>query len=357
MKNKLNIKIKAAIAALMITTCFYACKKDYSSPTGPTSIYNIAQTNLVADNASFNAAFTDPNLVNAWGISISTGGGIWISSNAKGVSTVYDKTGKTLLAAVAIPSATAGKAGSPTGQVFNSTTDFAGSKFIFAGTDGTITAWTSGTTAVKVADRSTNGAEYTGLAMASNGGANFLYAANFKGSRIDVFDKTFTFVSTSSFTDPNMPAGFAPFNIVNIGGQLYVSYAKQLAPANVFDVKGTGNGYVDVFNADGTFVNRFASQGTLNSPWGMALAPAGFADSSPSILVANFGDGRINIFDLQGNAKGQLQNNGQVITIDGLWAIDFLKNNVAGGSPTDPLYFTAGPGGEAHGLFGSLQVH
>jgi uncharacterized protein (TIGR03118 family) len=352
MKNKINIKV--LLAVLLVTTCFFACKKNYSNPT---VAYNISQTNLVADNASFNPVFVDASLINAWGISISGGGGIWISSNGKGVTTIYDKTGKTLLAPVTIPSATAGGMGSPTGQVFNNTTDFAANKFIFADADGSITAWTSGTTAVKVADRSTLGAEYTGMALAADGGANFLYLANFKGAKIDVFDKTFTFTSSRSFTDPNMPAGYAPFNIANIGGQLYVTYAKQLAPANVFEDKGAGNGYVDIFNPDGTFVKRFASQGTLNAPWGIALAPAGFADNQPSILVGNFGDGRINIFDLQGNFKGQLQNNGQTITIDGLWAVDFLKGNITGGNPTDPLYFTAGPAAGAHGLFGSLQIH
>jgi len=348
MKNL--IKIKVLLAALIVTACFYACRKSQNV----VPLFNISQTNLVADNASFGAAFVDPNLVNAWGISISSGGGIWISSQAKGLTTIYDKTGKTLIPAVTIPPAVAGNLGSPTGQVFNSTTDFGATHFIFAGTDGTISAWTSGTTAVKEADRSALGAEYTGLAMASNAGANFLYAANFKAAKIDVFDKNFAFVSTMPFTDPNMPAGFAPFNIQNISGQLYVTYAKQLAPANIFSQPGAGNGYVDIFTTAGVLVSRFASQGTLNSPWGITLAPAGFADAQASILVGNFGDGHINIFDLQGNFKGLLQNQNQVITIDGLWAVDFLKGNVAGGVSTDPLYFTAGPGGETHGLFGNL---
>jgi uncharacterized protein (TIGR03118 family) len=352
MKNKINGKV--LLAVLFATTCFFACKKNN---TNPVIKYNIGQTNLVADNASFNSAFVDASLVNAWGISIGPTGGIWISSNGKGVTTIYDKTGKTLLAPRTIPPAVAGNAGSPTGQVFNNTTDFAASKFIFADADGSITAWTSGTTALMVADRSAFGAEYTGLALGVNGGANFLFAANFKAAKIDVFDKTFTLVAGTTFTDPNMPAGFAPFNVENINGQLYISYAKQLVPANIFDQKGAGNGYVDIFTTNGTFVSRFASQGSLNSPWGIALAPTGFADSQASILVSNFGDGRVNIFDLQGNYKGQLQNNGQVITIDGLWAIDFLKGNVTGGSVTDPLFFTAGPAGGTHGLFGTLMKH
>jgi uncharacterized protein (TIGR03118 family) len=350
MKNMTNIKV--LFAALLLTVCFYACKKDNNN----TSLFNFTQTNIVADNSSFGAAVVDTNLVNAWGISVSPSGGIWISSNAKGRSTIYDKTGKTLLAAVTIPTVVAGHAGSPTGQVFNGTTDFGANKFIFASIDGTISAWASGAIAIKVADRSAAGAEYTGLAMGVNGGANFLYAANFKGNKIDVFDKNFAFVSGPVFTDPNMPAGFAPFNIQNIGGQLYVAYAKQLAPANSFDQPGAGNGFVAVFNPDGTFVKRFASQGTLNSPWGIAVAPAGFADAQATILVGNFGDGRINVYDMQGNFKNQLQNHGQIMVIDGLWSVDFLKGNVvANESATDPLYFTAGPSAGAHGLFGSLM--
>jgi uncharacterized protein (TIGR03118 family) len=348
MKNL--IKIKVLLAALIVTVCFYACRKSQNV----VPLFNISQTNLVADNSSFGAAFVDPNLVNAWGISINPGGVIWVSSSAKGLTTIYDKTGKSLIPAITIPPAVLGNTGLPTGQIFNSTTDFSASKFIFAGADGIISAWTTGTTAVKVADRSLLGAEYTGIALGTNGGANFLYLANFKGAKIDVFDKNFAFVGTMPFTDPNMPAGFAPFNIQNISGQLYVTYAKQLAPANVFDQPGAGNGYVDIFTTAGVFVSRFASQGTLNSPWGITLAPAGFADAQASILVGNFGDGHINIFDLQGNFKGQLQNQNQVITIAGLWAVDFLKGNVTGGLPTDPLYFTAGPGGGTHGLFGTL---
>jgi uncharacterized protein (TIGR03118 family) len=193
--------------------------------------------------------------------------------------------------------------------------------------------------------------------MASDGTANFLYLTNFKGGKIDVFNREFNYVTNKPFWDPNIPAGFAPFNIQNIGGKLYVTYAKQKEPDHMDDQAGPGNGYVDIFNPDGTFVKRFASKGELNSPWGIALAPPGFAGQSQTILIGNFGNGRINVFDMQGNHLGALKVQGQNIVIDGLWAIDFLKNNLPGGSPTDPLYFTSGPDGESHGLFGYLQRH
>jgi uncharacterized protein (TIGR03118 family) len=339
---------KHFLAALLILTCFYSCKKANQS----VQQFSIAQTNLVADTAGYGAAKIDNNLLNAWGIAANPMGIIWIASNHKGVSTVYDKTGKTLIPPVTIPSVTAGQPGAPSGIVFNSTTGFGGNKFIFAGEDGVITAWASGAAAVKVADRSTADAVYKGLALATDAGANFIYATNFKGGKVDVFDSNFNYITSKPFLDASIPAGFGPFNIQNIGGLLYVTYAKLKAPDNMDDQAGAGNGYVNIFKPDGTLVKRFASQGTLNSPWGITHAPAGFASNTETILVGNFGDGRINIFDLQGNYKGQLQNNGQAVVIDGLWAIDFLNANA---STTDPLYFTAGPGGESHGLLGFLQ--
>jgi uncharacterized protein (TIGR03118 family) len=250
-----------------------------------------------------------------------------------------------------------GQTGAPTGVVFNSTTDFGGNKFIFAGEDGIIAAWSGGNAAVKVADRSQFNTVYKGIAMANDGKANFLYLANFRGGKVDVFNREFKYITTKPFWDPAIPAGFAPFNIVNIEGQLYVTYAKQKGPADMDDEAGTGNGYVDIFSPDGTLVKRFASKGELNSPWGVALAPPGFAGATQTILVGNFGSGRIHVYDMMGNYMGQLKSQGKSMTIDGLWAIDFLKNNLPGGSATDPLYFTSGPDAESHGLFGYLQKH
>jgi uncharacterized protein (TIGR03118 family) len=351
MKNL--IKTKALLAGLLVITCFYACLKDHNIPGKET---NVDQVNLVADTAGYGAARIDTNLANAWGIAAVPNGPLWLSANHKGVSTIYDKTGQTLRAPVTIPSIAPGGTGAPTGVVFNSTTDFGGNKFIFASEDGIIAAWSSGNSAVTVADRSSSNAVYKGIAMANDGTANFLYLTNFKGGKVDVFDKNFNYVTNKPFLDPGIPAGFAPFNIVNIGGKLYVTYAKQLGPDNMDDQKGPGNGYIDIYNPDGTFVKRFASQGRLNSPWGVALAPAGFGDDKQTtILIGNFGDGRISIFDMHGSFEGQLKNKGQVLTIEGLWDIDFLENNMPGGTEHDPLFFTAGPADESHGLFGYLQ--
>ncbi len=302
MKNLIYGKL--CLAALSVLTCFFSCKKNRQ----PAPQFNIGQTNLVADVATYGAAKIDTGLRNAWGLAANPTGIVWISSNRDALSTVYDKTGKTLRPPVTIPSVAANQPGAPTGIVFNGSTDFSGNKFIFSGEDGVITAWASGNAAVKVADRSQANAVYKGLAMATDAGANFLYAANFKGGKIDVFDNHFNYVTTKPFLDPAIPAGFGPFNIQNIGGWLYVAYAKQKAPDNMDDQAGPGNGYVDIFKPDGTLIKRFASQGTLNSPWGITHAPAGLAANGETILVGNFGDGRINIFDMNGNYKGQLHN-------------------------------------------------
>lgn len=350
MKNLINYRI--LLITFVIINCFCACKKNHS----PVKEFNISQTNLVADTIGFGAARIDTNLGNAWGIARFPNGPIWISANNPGLSTVYDTTGKTLIPPVAIPSVLPGQAGTPSGVVFNGTSDFGGNKFLFASEQGVILGWSSGASAVIVANQSQSNAVYKGLTIAADGGSNFLYVTNFRAGKIDVFDKNFNYVSGKIFVDPGIPSGFGPFNIQYISGQLYITYAKLQGPDNMDDQAGPGNGFVDIFNTNGTFVKRFASQGTLNSPWGISLAPAGFANTQPSILIGNFGDGRVNIFDMLGNYKGQLQNNGQAISIPGLWAIDFLKNNQPGGNPNNPLYFTAGPGGEAHGLFGTLQL-
>jgi uncharacterized protein (TIGR03118 family) len=349
MKNLINLKVLPVL--LLAITFFYGCKKDHSIL--PDFDYHI--TPLVADTAGFGTSNIDTNLSNAWGIAAAPSGPIWISANGKGRSTIYDNTGATLRPPVTIPSTTPGQAGAPSGVIFNGTTDFAGSKFIFASEDGIIAAWTSGNSAVKVADRSSTNAVYKGIAMVNDGTSNLLLLTNFRGGKVDVFDKNFNFISDKHFVDPSIPAGFAPFNIKNIGGNIYITYAKLKGPENKDDQKGLGNGYVDIFTVKGEFVKRFASQGMLNSPWGIALAPAGFADAQSTILIGNFGDGHINVFDMQGHFKGQLQGGGQTLTIQGLWGIDFLKNDQPGGEPSDPLYFTAGPDDEAHGVFGTIR--
>ncbi|WPU97043.1 TIGR03118 family protein [Mucilaginibacter sabulilitoris] len=349
MKKQLIMKALFRAAAIALTLS--SCKKGNMTPM-TTAQFNVSQTNLVADKDGYNAVKIDPDLINAWGLAANEGGIVWVASNRKSLSTIYDTTGQILRPPANIPSANGNLMGKPTGMVFNSSADFGGNKFIFSGEDGTITAWIRDDNATVVAN-GIPGSAYKGLALATNAGANFLYAANFRVARIDVFDKAFKSVTTNGFKDPNIPAGFAPFNIQTIGGMLYVTYAKLAGPDNEDDSPGAGNGYVDVFKPDGTLVKRFASQGSLNSPWGITHAPAGFAATTETILVGNFGDGKINIFDMNGDFKGQLQANGKAISIEGLWALDFVKMTPTAGSN---LYFTAGPGGEAHGLFGFLKT-
>jgi uncharacterized protein (TIGR03118 family) len=313
---------------------------------------NYVQTNLVSDTVSNNAARLDSTLSNAWGVAINPAGIFWINVNGTDGSEIYDKTGVAKRPPVKVPA--------PSGIVFNATTDFmitASSqvpKFIFASENGKIYAWASGDTARTVADRSAGGSVYKGLELANDGTANFLFATDFHNGKIDVFDKNYNLVASKPFMDPMIPAGFAPFNIRLIDSVLYVTYAKQLGPENKDDEKGAGNGYVNIFNTSGSLVKRFASQGKLNSPWGIEKAPEGFGQGKRVILIGNFGDGHINVYEEgEGEFLRPLTNYGKPVWIDGLWAITFPDNNVPGDDP-NKLYFTAGPNDEGHGLFGYL---
>ncbi|MFI5188513.1 MAG: TIGR03118 family protein [Chitinophagales bacterium] len=338
------------LVLLMVFTIFDSCRKGEEQKF----LNGYKQTNLVADTLGFNAAIIDPNLVNAWGISLVPSGPIWISANHTSLSTIYNRTGMALRPPVTI----LGGGGAPTGQLFNSTTSFVltsnglPAKFIFAGEDGTITAWNGGNDAGVAADRSKWGAVYKGIAMGNDGTGNFLYATNFKGQKVDVFDSAFNYVADKPFEDKYIPPGYGPFNIRNINGSLYVTYAKLKGPDNEDDQKGPGNGFVDIFTTKGIFVKRFASRGALNSPWGIVQSAMGVGNVPNAILVGNFGDGRINVYSQDGNFIGPLRDNyNHPIQIEGLWAIE---NNVPGGDPNQ-LFFTAGPDDESHGLFGYLS--
>jgi uncharacterized protein (TIGR03118 family) len=324
------------------------------------------QHNLVSDLAG-QADHTDTNLVNPWGITASATSPFWVSDNHSGFSTLYNSTGGVLSLVVTIPPPAGGQPpAAPTGIIFNgdSKSFLVGTnqpaRFIFATEDGTISGWNSGSNAVLQVDNSASGTVYKGLALASSGGSNFLYATDFHNGRIDVFDSSFKTVSMpGGFADSGIPAGFAPFGIQNVGGNLYVTYAKQDSDKHD-DVGGAGNGYINVFSPTGQMLSRFSSQGPLNSPWGIAQAPAGFGQFSGALLIGNFGDGLINAFDAtNGAALGHLNDtNGTPIAILGLWGLRF-GNGGQGGDPFK-LYFTAGiPGGgavEDHGLFGSISV-
>jgi uncharacterized protein (TIGR03118 family) len=341
--------VKSLSFTIVVLMVFIGCRKHES----PLISDDYDQVNLVSDVSGYGAARIDPNLVNPWGISFSATSPLWISSNAKSVSLVYDKNGNTVIPPVTIQNGN----GAPTGQVFNGTTGFVipennkPARFIFAGEDGTLSAWNGGPAAIQVVDRSKEGAVYKGLASGNDGSANFLYAANFKGSKVEVFDSMFHYVSGTGFEDPSIPSDYGPFNIRNINGQLFVTYAKHKAPENKDDEKGAGNGYVDVYSMKGVLITHFASRGVLNSPWGIVPAVPGFLSFPDGIIIGNFGDGHINVFDQHGHFVGALKNeSGHEITIDGLWA---LENNVPGADPQH-LYFTAGPAKETNGLFGYI---
>jgi uncharacterized protein (TIGR03118 family) len=351
-KASLTTAIFLLISILILNT---GCKKKETTPAPMAANYQ--QVNLVADTASFGAARIDATLLNAWGIAIRPTGAFLISTNHSGAAVIYDNNGAQLAAPLNIPLGANPNGASPTGVIYNSTSDFVipgkgTSMFIFSTEDGILSAWneSTGASTITVADRSSANAVYKGLTMANDGGANFIYATDFHNAKVDVFDMNFTLVTSKPFIDPGIPAGFAPFNILNIGGQLFVTYAKQLAPDYKDDEAGPGNGYVDIYTPAGTFVKRFATQGTLNSPWGIVQAPAAFGQVANAILIGNFGDGNINVFDPNGVYQGKLMKNGTEISILGLWAIIF--DNV---SANNQLYFTAGPNKEAHGLFGYLK--
>lgn len=306
------------------------------------------QTNLVADTNGYNAGRIDRHLLNAWGIAVGSTGAFWLSSNGDGSSVIYDKNGNTLRTPVFIPSPLGKSPGTPTGVVFNNTTSFKGARFIFATENGTIVSWTSGDTAVIQANRASFNAVYKGIALASDSGKHYIYATNFHNGTVDVFDSAYHYVSTKPFHDPAIPAGFAPFNIRNIEGVLFVTYAKQKADKKD-DQAGPGNGYVDIYRPNGTLVRRFASQGTLNSPWGITQGCSGIGNDGV-ILIGNFGDGHINAYSERGTYLGQLQKGNGPVIIEGLWA---LESNIP--SAPGQLFFTAGPDDEAHGLFGYLR--
>lgn len=336
------------------------------------------RVNLVSDLNGV-ARFTDPNLVNAWGLSHSPTSPWWVADNGTGVSTLYDGKGNAVPLVVTIPppkGSPSGTTSAPTGNIFNPVNtsnpdDFVVSQngksgpaiFIFDTEDGTISGWNPNVNlnrAVRVVDRSTvgAGAVYKGLAFGQSGGSDFIYATNFRFGTIEQFDANFQLVR--SFTDTKLAATcpivgqcYAPFGIQNIGGNLYVTFALQ-DPTHHDDVGGPGHGFVDVFSTDGTLLHRLIAHGNLNSPWGLALAPSNFGQFSKDLIVGNFGDGAINVYDPNTGAfVGQPKDRfGNPIQIDDLWGLAFGNGHSAGG--TNELFFSAGIGDEQHGLFGKI---
>lgn len=338
----------------------------------------MVQTNLVSDQAG-QALKQDTNLVNAWGIAAGGQSPFWVNGNGTGTSEAIFNTGFTPGATtpktITIPSAANNVSGAnPTGIVFNNTTSFqvtnngsfGAANYLFASEDGSISAWrfpASGsgatTAAVRVIDNGAASNVYKGLAIDTIGNSPFLYAADFRHAKVDVFSGTFApagagALAAGAFTDNTLPAGFAPFNITTIDGNLYVTYAMQNAQKHD-DVAGAGNGFIDVYTSQGVLLSHFASHGSLNSPWGMTVAPSTFGQFAGDILVGNFGDGKISAFSKNGRFDGTLSAaDGNPVVIDGLWGITFGNGVNAGNANT--LYFAAGPGGESHGLFGALDI-
>jgi uncharacterized protein (TIGR03118 family) len=342
-------------------------------PDSKTKTPSYAQTNLVTSGKPLKGKVRDKNLLNAWGL-VQGPTPFWVSDNNAGVSTLYDGNGKIFTVAVGkkkvpfvvtIPPPTNSTASAtPTGIVFNGVTaDFGGDLFIFATEDGTISGWqqSDGTGAVLHVDNSqvptsANGAVYKGLAIATLNGHQFIYATNFRSGKVEVFDGAYNPASlTGTFTDPHPMAGFAPFGITLFGtSNLWVSYAMQDA-AKHDPVHQAGAGYIDIFTTDGVFVERFATGGNLNAPWGMVLTPSTFGPLGGNFWIGNFGDGMINTFDTMGNSKGQpMDSKGQPLVVDGLWALVF--GNGSNNAATTSLYFTAGPNMESEGIFGKFDV-
>jgi uncharacterized protein (TIGR03118 family) len=326
-----------------------------AGPASAAGTGTFRQVNLVSDQPGV-AAFTDSSLVNAWGMSHGPNTPVWVSDNGADVTTLYrtdQGSPVTKALQVAIPG------GAPTGQVFNGGTGFdvpgttTPARFIFAGEDGFISAWAGGPSATLVGGPFSDSV-FKGLALVQSPSGPLLLATNFRANRIDAWNSSWTLVSTPSmFHDPNLPAGYAPFNVAEINGQVFVTYALQDA-AKHDDVAGKAHGFIDVYTTSGDFVKRFATHGVLNSPWGIVLAPASFGQFGGDLLVGNFGDGRIHVFNPQtGAVLGLLRGtSGGPLVIDGLWGL-IVGTQVAGG--TDSVWFSAGPDGESHGLLGLLQ--
>jgi uncharacterized protein (TIGR03118 family) len=380
------------VAALVSGALLAACGGSgggYSTPTQPTSgggqncttdVYgtktctptgttfggagggNYVANALVSDTAATNALHHDANLVNAWGLAFNPQGFSWVANAGTGTSTLYDGTGVAQSLVVTL------NKGDPSGIVFNGTSDFSitensvsgAAPFIFATLQGQISAWSptvDGTHAFTIVDNSTSGAAYTGLAIDTGTGGDMIYAADFAKGSVDVFSGSFAPVTTAGgFVDPTLPAGYAPFGIQQIGDKIYVTYAQP--DPTTHEKVGAGLGLVDVFDTQGNLLSHLIpAGGALNAPWGLAMAPANFGKFSSMLLVGNFGDGKINVYDpATGAMQGTVStNDGAAIVVPGLWALQF--GNGLNSQPTNTLFYTAGPAAEAHGLYGRIDMN
>jgi uncharacterized protein (TIGR03118 family) len=350
-----------ASSALLVLTCILA-----GASNGLAQHY--LRTDLTADNSSTSPAPNiDPNLVNAWGMSRSSGSPWWISDNGTGLATLYDGTGlpQSLVVTIPLPNGQSG-ASAPTGTVFNA---FNGafelapglrSIFLFATEDGTIAGWNPNvntTNAVIKVDDSGEGAIYKGCAIAMTNSGPRLYVTNFATGQVDVYNKRFKEIEVAGgFADSMLPVNYAPFGIQNVGGNIIVTFA-QRKPGSKDENHGPGKGYVDIFDTDGNLLLRLRHNSTMNAPWGIAQAPGDFGAFSHRLLIGNFGDGFVNAYNaVSGKREGTLLDaNGAPIWIDGLWSLSFGGDNTSSGLATE-LFFTAGPNDEGDGIFGKLTA-
>lgn len=333
----------------------------------PALAQHYKQNNLVSDQTGV-ATVTDPNLVNPWGLSRGSGTPWWASDNGTGLATLYAGTGTIVPLVVTIPTGdpNSSSTGTPTGTLFNGGSGFAlapgkPALFMFVTEDGTVSGWnpgvkpTSAVIEVNTKSRSVfKGAAFATINFPHGGSATFLYAADFRRGRIQVFDSSFHHVPTEEwFRDERVPHGFAPFNVQNIGGDLYVTFAKQDA-AKHDPVVGPGLGFVDVFSPLGVLLRRLEHGPWLNAPWGLVMASGDFGIYSHDLLVGNFNSGVIAVFDpASGSFKGMLNDaSNNPITIGGLWDLSFGSDGTSGAATV--LYFSAGSDGEQHGLFGTI---
>ncbi len=303
----------------------------------------------LTSDLSGKANHTDPLLKNPWGMAYAPGGAFWVSDEDSGWSTLYDGSGIIQSLKVFIPSASGSGSGTPTGLVYNGSSEFQirtwTSEFLFATLDGTISGWSNFEPNTALIGAKQSGAVYTGLAITSHSSGNFLYAADHTNNKVDVYDGRFNLVN--SFTDPSVPSGYAPFGVQDINGQVYVTFSSQ---------RGGPNGLIDIFTEGGTLVKHLAHGAPLNQPWGLAMAPSNFGPLSGMLLVANnLPGGTINAFDPNtGKYVGTIKNAaGKSILIPGLWGIEFGGGSSLNGQ-TNQLFFTAGPG-NTDGYFGVIN--
>lgn len=382
-KKRTHVRLvpgKNALLIIGVLALSIGCQKSNQKNQ---DLRDFSQVNLVANSAEYSPKTIDRTLINAFGISWSPSGTAWVNSVGGHVSELYSAEGDTIKR-VNIPSPTEPTGGFPCGIVFSGSQGFnlpnGPSLFLFSGFDGVLSGWNpaSGNNAQLI--KHPPNASYTGLALATNGRQNLVYAANFGQKKIDVWDTAFKKINLP-FKDSQLPDEYSPYNIQAVGNQLFVMFAKldTTGSNKGHGVAGAGFGFVDIFNPDGTLAKRFATRGSLNIPWGVTMAPGSFLDNKntsnngpyatksnsgnndntrqnpdePVILVGNFGDGRINVFTQNGDFIGQLQSRNRTIVIDGLWALSFAPAS----SNVDPsrLYFTAGPEKETDGIFGYLK--